>query len=108
VSFSADATVCKYVVPEGYPENPAVGVPIALGDEGEARVYYANVDERDGTLYTQTSRTLAFVGVASTIGEAERIAERGASSVSGAVRHRKDIGTRELLDRRIEHMRRIR
>jgi phosphoribosylamine--glycine ligase len=31
------ATVCKYLVPEGYPEKPQVGKQIFLGDRGQAR-----------------------------------------------------------------------
>ena len=71
-------------------------------------MFYANVEEKDGSLATQTSRTLAFVGIADTLEEAERAAERAASSVKGRVYHRRDIGTRALLDRRVAHMGAIR
>ena len=79
-----------------------------MGDTGRARLYYANVEERDGSLATQTSRTLAFVGIADTLEEAEGMAEGAASSVKGRVYHRRDIGTRELLARRSAHMEAIR
>jgi phosphoribosylamine--glycine ligase len=108
VKFDARATVCKYVVPSGYPETPVMNAPLNLGDYGSALLYYANVEEKEGTLYTQASRTLAFVGVGGTLEEAEAIAEMGASSVTGHVRHRKDIGTRDLLEKRIHHMQEIR
>ncbi len=107
VRFGHEATVCKYLVPEGYPEAPATRQPLTIGDYGDARLYYANVEERDGMLYTRTSRTLAFVGKGETLDEAEAIAEKAASSVSGNVFHRRDIGTRELLDRRCRHMKEI-
>jgi phosphoribosylamine--glycine ligase len=81
VRFEPAATVCKYVVPEGYPEAPRSGEPIAVGDSGRARLYYANVGEQDGSLVTQTSRALAFVGIAGTLSEAELAAEEAASSV---------------------------
>ncbi len=42
-----------------------------------------------------------------TLEEAESIAERAASSVSGRVFHRSDIGTRESLEKRCRHMREI-
>ena len=102
------ATVCKYLVPEGYPENPTAGDPLFIKDRGDAHLYYANVTEDDDILYTQTSRTLAFVGMAETLERAEEIAERAASSVEGAVRYRKDIGTSALLKKRIDHMRELR
>jgi phosphoribosylamine--glycine ligase len=108
VRFEGKATVCKYVVPEGYPEAPRSGEPVTIGDAGKARLFYANVEERDGTLSTLTSRTLAFVGVADTLEEAEEVAEGAASSVKGRVFHRRDIGTGELLAKRSAHMEAIR
>jgi len=107
VRFAKKATVCKYVVPEGYPEAPRTGEPIVVGDYGDALLYYANVEEREGRLYTRTSRTLAFVGVGESLEKAEAIAERAASSVSGRVFHRRDIGTGESLEKRCRHMREI-
>jgi phosphoribosylamine--glycine ligase len=108
VGFGRKATVCKYVVPEGYPEAPRSGEPIGVGDTGRARLFYANVEERDGVLATLTSRTLAFVGIADTLEEAEEMAEGAASSVRGRVYHRRDIGTRDLLAKRSAHMEAIR
>ncbi|MBP2132276.1 phosphoribosylamine--glycine ligase [Methanomicrobium sp. W14] len=108
VEFEKKASVCKYLVPEGYPDSPKSGKPVEIGDLGEAYIYYANITEKNGKYYTQTSRTLAFVGCAETLKEAESIAESAAESVKGGVRHRKDIGTLEVLERRIRHMKEIR
>jgi phosphoribosylamine--glycine ligase len=107
VTFEHAATVCKYLVPEGYPAAPKTGRPLDVGETGDAILYYANVEERDGRLFTLTSRTLAFVGKADTLAVAERIAERAASAVRGSVHHRRDIGTQGLLDRRIAHMKEL-
>ncbi|WOF16161.1 phosphoribosylamine--glycine ligase [Methanoplanus sp. FWC-SCC4] len=108
VVFEKKSTVCKYIVPKGYPDSPIPGDIIELGDIGDAHVYYANVTEENNVLYTQTSRTLAFVGMADTLEEAEKIAEKAASSVKGSVRYRRDIGTNEVLQKRIDHMKEIR
>jgi len=108
VTFEHAATVCKYLVPEGYPAAPKTGRPLVFGNNGEAILYYANVDERDGGLFTLTSRTLAFVGKADTLAKAEHIAEQAASAVQGNVHHRRDIGTQTLLDQRIAHMKELR
>jgi len=109
VTFEQKATVCKYLVPQGYPESPQTGKPLSLNYSGkDAILYYANVEERGGNLFTLTSRTLAFVGKADTLAEAESIAEKAASGVEGIVRYRRDIGTQELLERRIDHMRELR
>ena len=50
------------------------------------------------------SRTAAVVGIAGKIEEAEAAAEKACSSVTGRLFHRKDIGTTELINRRIAHM----
>jgi phosphoribosylamine--glycine ligase len=108
VTFDQQATVCKYLVPEGYPEAPHAGDAITLGPHDNALLYYANVEKRDGGLVTLTSRTLAFVGIGQTLEQAEQAAEQAASGVKGKVRHRRDIGTKELLEKRIAHMRELR
>jgi phosphoribosylamine--glycine ligase len=108
VTFEKKATVCKYLVPEGYPDAPHAGDPIHVGEMNGAITYYANVEERDGSLVTLTSRTLAFVGIGDTLESAEHIAERAAASVKGLVRYRKDIGTAKLLSQRIAHMKELR
>jgi phosphoribosylamine---glycine ligase len=108
VTFEPLATVCKYLVPEGYPDAPHAGDPVTLPKESPALLYYANVEKNArGTLVTQTSRTLAYVGMGETLEEAELNAEQAASGVKGAVRYRRDIGTRALLDRRIAHMKEL-
>jgi phosphoribosylamine---glycine ligase len=109
VTFEPRATVCKYLVPKGYPDAPHAGDTITLSENHKALLYYANVEKTaSGSLATQTSRTLAYVGMGETLEEAERNAEQAASGVKGAVRYRRDIGTRTLLDRRIAHMKELR
>jgi phosphoribosylamine--glycine ligase len=108
VSFDTQATVCKYLVPEGYPDSPHAGDVITIGPHKDALLYYANVERKNGDLVTQTSRTLAFVGIGETLEHAEQAAELAASEVKGRVRHRRDIGTKELLERRIAHMKELR
>ena len=109
--FEKKATVCKYLVPEGYPVKSVTDQPLSMEDltleESGARVFYASVYEKDGTIYTQSSRSIGLVGLAGTIEEAEKISESACSAISGKVWHRKDIGTPELLKRRTEHMKRI-
>ncbi|MEC9377196.1 MAG: phosphoribosylamine--glycine ligase, partial [Candidatus Neomarinimicrobiota bacterium] len=54
------------------------------------------------------SRTVAVVGVADTISEAENIAEKEISAVEGPLFHRNDIGTEQLVNKRIAHMESLR
>ena len=109
VSFKNKATVCKYAVPEGYPDSPVRGQPIDIsGIENPEGLFYASVDIKNGQLVETGSRAVAVVGIAETISEAEKIAEKEISSAQGPLFHRKDIGTDELVQKRIEHMNLIR
>jgi phosphoribosylamine--glycine ligase len=109
LEFENKATVCKYVVPEGYPKNPAAGQKIELDEtKAKALVFHAAVDQKGDGLYMTTSRAIGFVGIAGDIGEAERIAESAIKAVKGPVFHRHDIGTPELLERRVKHMEAVR
>ena len=108
VEFDDKATVCKYVVPEGYPDNSVAGEKIELEEVPEGvHVYYASVDQREDGLYLSGSRAIAFVGVASNIFEAEKIAQSAVASVKGPVFYRKDIGTHELINKRVEMMKNL-
>ena len=106
LSFSGEATVCKYAVPDGYPVDPDAGAEIAVDEEsvGDALLYYASVDERDDGLYTTTSRSFAVVGRGDSIAAAERQAEAGLSAAGDGLRIRHDVGKADLVERRIEHM----
>ncbi len=109
IKFSKKATVCKYVVPEGYPTNPVKGDEIKIGELPEGvKVYYAAVDEKDGKLVMTGSRALAFVGIADSIEEAEQAVQKAVEGVEGPVFYRRDIGTNSLIKKRIEMMEELR
>ncbi|MCY4729385.1 phosphoribosylamine--glycine ligase [Natronomonas gomsonensis] len=111
LTFSNQATVCKYAVPEGYPTDPEAGAKVNIDPEsaGEALLFYASVDARDDGVYTTTSRSFAVVGLAETITGAEAIAEEAlAKAGEEGLRVRHDIGKAELLQQRIDHMNEIR
>jgi len=111
LSFQRQATVCKYAVPEGYPENPQGGTRVEIDEEraGDALLYYASVDERDDGIYTTTSRSFAVVGVAETIADAEEIAEEAlAAAGEEGLRSRRDIGKRTLIEQRVDHVEELR
>lgn len=105
VEFEKKATVCKYIVPKGYPENSVKNEKIEIGEIPEGvKLYYASVDKRDDGLYLCGSRAIAMVGIAEDLKEAEKLAEAGVRSVKGPVFHRKDIGTPLLISKRVEMM----
>jgi len=108
VKFDKKATVCKYIVPKGYPQNPVKNEKIEINEiKNNAKMYYASVDKKDDGLYMTGSRAIAFLGIGNNVEEAEKIVEEAVSSVKGKVFHRKDIGTKALIDKKIEHINKI-
>lgn len=105
VKFKPQATVCKYAVPDGYPDNPIKNQKIDTSEvTNKDQIYYASVDQKPDGLYETGSRTVAVVGIASTIFEAEKIAEQEINKISGPLFHRTDIGTKEILEKKIKMM----
>jgi len=113
ISFSKNATVCKYVVPQGYGHHPLEDKSIWINEQkittAGGKLFYASVNTQDDHVLTTTSRSLALVGIAPTISEAETLCEQSLHHVSGDhifIRH--DIGTSQLIQKRIDHMKTIR
>ena len=110
--FAPRATVCKYVVPMGYGTRPRAGEQLKVDEDSirttGAKLFYASVDEKAGHLYTTTSRSLAIVGIAATLGEAESISEEALAFVAGSFYARRDIGKPEVIRQKVERMRKIR
>lgn len=109
VIFSHLATVCKYAVPTGYPDNPVKNQPIDISKVNDKdHLYLASVDQTENALLETGSRAVAVVGIASTISEAEKIAESEIQKITGPLFHREDIGTAELINKRFEMMKNLR
>jgi len=112
VKFAHQATVCKYVVPVGYGSRPKAGEQLKVDEESirrtGAKLYFASVDEKGGHLYTTASRSLAVVGIAGDLEEAESISEEALAFVAGSFYARRDIGKPEVVQQKVERMRKIR
>jgi len=109
VHFSNKATVCKYAVPEGYPDSPVKNEQIDISKiENPDGLFYASVDIQNGKLIEAGSRTVAVVGMADSISNAEKIAEKKVSAIAGPLFHRSDIGTDMVIQKRINHMKSLR
>jgi phosphoribosylamine--glycine ligase len=108
IVFENRATVCKYVVPDGYPDKPVRSARIDLSavplESENLKIYRAAVDKKPDGLYLTGSRGIAFVGIGRNVEEAEAIAEKAAASVKGPVFHRRDIGTHALIQQRVGHI----
>jgi phosphoribosylamine--glycine ligase len=107
------ATVCKYVVPEGYGIKSMENQQI-LVDENQiirsgSQLFYASVNKTDDIIMTTSSRSLAVVGREKTIAEAETRCERALEHVRGDhiyIRH--DVGTQSLIEKQVNNMKKLR
>jgi phosphoribosylamine---glycine ligase len=112
VQFRQRATVVKYVVPPGYGDRPRAGGVIeldvpAIEAEG-VHVMYGSVEAAGpAEVRFSSSRGVALVGEASAIHEAATRVEHALHHIRGDFYVRHDIGTKEDLQRHVEHMRQI-
>jgi phosphoribosylamine--glycine ligase len=112
IRFRLRATVVKYIVPPGYGDQPKSGglVTVDAGAIEAAGVHlvYGSVDAAGpGVVRLSSSRGLALVGEASAIHEAGSRVEAALAFVQGEYYVRHDIGTKEDLSRRWEHVRKL-
>ena len=107
------STVCKYVVPEGYGVKSMVGEKVLIDENSikntGSQLFYASVNKANDYVLTTTSRSLAVIGISDTLSSAENICEQALNHVEGDhifIRH--DIGTSELVEKRVKHMNELR
>ena len=71
VEFRHQATVCKYAVPEGYPDAPIKNQPIDVSFVTDPDAFYfGGVEKKEDGLYTTGGRAVAVLGVGDTITDA--------------------------------------
>jgi phosphoribosylamine--glycine ligase len=108
ITYEEKATVCKYLAPEGYPISPVKDEPVLINKsklkELGAKYYYASVYREGDNIFTTTSRAMGILGIANNLEDAEKVAEKGVNCIEGKLFHRKDVGTLQLLQKRIDHM----
>lgn len=110
--FMPKSSVCKYVVPEGYGIKSLSGEEIIVDERAIANtgalLYYASVNEKDGKVFTTTSRSVGLVGISDAIEDAEQIAENALIHVKGRIHVRHDIAKKAILDAKVARMERVR
>ena len=109
LSFENCATVCKYIVPIDYPEKLNQMLYVNINHDAIKKIenlsYYYSCDLVDiGKYNVGTERGIAFIAKAVTIEEANEKVEKAISLVDGKFYYRKDIGTRELIDSKINNI----
>jgi len=106
IDFENKATVCKYIVPEGYPKKLNKVLDVTFDDEEIKKtgvnVYYSSGFDNNGKLRVGCERGIAFIAKADTIFEANQLVEKAISMVNGNFHYREDIGTKQLINSIIE------
>ena len=93
IEFLKDACVCKYLVPEGYPDKPLSGFDIYFKEGINMKnMYYACLSSALGHLYPGTSRTMAYVATDKTVRKAAAFINGELEKVYGKLYFRRDIG----------------
>jgi phosphoribosylamine--glycine ligase len=86
-----------------------IGEKIFIDEKGiestGSKLFYAAVNKENDFVKTTSSRSLAIVGISDILQNAEKICEKALTFVKGDhifIRH--DIGTAELIQKRVKHM----
>ena len=113
LEFRLRSTVVKYLVPPGYGDRPRSGGLLTLDagaiESAGVHVLYGSVEAAGpATVRLTSSRGIALVGEASAIHEASHRVDSALAFVKGEYYVRHDIGTKDDLARRWEHVRRLR
>jgi len=112
VAFEPQATVCKYLVPQNYPESVDMDLRVKIDEsilqKNRTQMIYAGV-EKEGDLYKPTgSRFSSVLAVRDTVAEAEQAVETTIEQLKlTGLRHRRDIATTAVLNKKFEHMQKL-
>ncbi|MCF7831120.1 phosphoribosylamine--glycine ligase [Candidatus Gracilibacteria bacterium] len=111
LEFKKVATVVKYLCPEGYPTSPVKDVPIKIAKDFKEtenqKVLFASIAEENNELILKGSRAVGILGTGNSIEEANLNCEKMIQNFSGPLFYRKDIGTKELIQKRIDHLKKV-
>ena len=91
-SFERKATVCVYLVPEGYPVDPRKDSVVSITPPEDSELYFASVHEENGAIRTTGSRSIALLSKGDTLEEAGEKVYRDIPKIRGDLFHRTDIG----------------
>lgn len=92
VRFSTDACVCVVVASGGYPVQYKKGLPISIGDVGDAIVFHAGTATEQGNLVTAGGRVLGITALGKDLAEARAKAYAAVENVTfEGMHYRRDI-----------------
>ena len=105
--FFKKASVCKYAVPNGYPNKPIKEKEISTEKiKNKDGLHFASVNIKENKLMLAGSRAVAVVATANTVAAAEAVVEKEICNIVGPLFHRKDIGTTALVEKKVNHIER--
>lgn len=109
VIFANQSSLCKYLVPAGYPDEIQSDLLFSLDEnrfeQAGFSVRYASVVKDNSHWRTLGSRTLAIVGLGESPGIlSEKLESLLVDIEPHVLRHRKDIGSNETLQQKVDHM----
>lgn len=112
IEFEPRATVCKYLVANWYPDSSTAWKPVNLNLDKQSKdlnIYFGSITKNEDWQFIMwASRVASFVASWNTIEEARKIVDDWLSIVQWDVFYRRDIGSIELIQKRIDHMKLIR
>jgi phosphoribosylamine--glycine ligase len=101
VNFENKATVCKYIVPEGYPKimNQVLDVKFDSKKINElgVNIYYSSGLDNQGKLRVGCERGIAFISKEDSILKANEQIEKAISMIDGDFHYREDIGSEGMI-----------
>jgi phosphoribosylamine--glycine ligase len=107
-SFVESATVVKYLVPLMYPNKTKRKGELSIDERvlwnNGARAFAHSVEMQDGKMMLTDNRAAAICAKGSILPEANVKVEGSMVGVSGRVRHRKDVASRNFVERAVKHM----
>jgi phosphoribosylamine--glycine ligase len=113
IDFVKQASVCKYLVPCEYPDPISAELSFRFDElqieEAGFELIFSSVTGKDDTLTTLGSRALALVGLGA---DPYRISDKMEGLLSEiepeGLRHRKDVGDYQVIQRKKRHMDQLR
>ncbi|MBI5036973.1 phosphoribosylamine--glycine ligase, partial [Candidatus Micrarchaeota archaeon] len=110
IVFEKKASVCKYIVPAGYPDRKdKFKFSIDESVLGETQLFYSGVEQKEDGLYTTGSRGFGLTSLGSTLQDAYDEVETAISRIDmTGFRYRKDIASADSIRKKMERMERLR
>ncbi len=112
LEFEPVATVLKYLCAKGYPTAPEKGAPITAPENWnteKAKTFFAGLSVSDeNTLILSGGRAIGVLGIGANLDEANENCEAMIAQFEGPMFYRKDIGTAQLVQKRIDDLARVR